>query len=131
MTTKKLTKLILKNLKTNKFKICGTNSNAITVSSTSKHLGNFVISVFETTLGLVTYIQVAFSDVHASVKDYICNIYPHEFDTINDLIYEIKKKETEAHIDIKHKYLVFCQERRQMSINFPKQIQMITRGMNV
>ena len=73
-------------------------------------------------MGLVTHINLDFADIQRKVPDYMCNIYPHEFDTIDNLKVIIKEQEHKANKDLKHRNWVFRQLQRQTTLEFPTNI---------
>jgi len=124
MTKRKLKTLITTKLKKINAIIISNTETDLTVFSARVYVGNYTISVHENTLGLVTHINLSFgvNMKKKPIPDYICNIYPHEFDTIEDLIDQIHAKELFANKDLKHRWWVFKQLQRQVRINFPSRI---------
>ena len=118
-TKKKLIKEIKQTPWIRKHKIVSEEDSILTYSSTSDHISACTLSIHENTLGLVTHINLGFADIHATVPSYVCNIYPHEFDTIEGLMTHTKDREHTASRDLKHRYWIFCQKRRQVNIHFP------------
>lgn len=88
----------------------------IKLRSKLKHIGFVIISAHENDLELVTHMNISFADANETVINYNCNIYPHEFDTLEDLLEQFKDKERIANKDLKHRYWVFCEKRKQVNM---------------
>lgn len=113
---KALAKPLIKKNKTARF--VGADGE-IRLDSKLKHIGLIIFSAHENDLGLVTHININFADVHKTVIGFECNIYPHEFDTLEILLEQSKDKERIANKDLKHRYWVFCEKRKQVNIFEP------------
>ena len=130
MTTKQLTTLLNLTLKNEGF-TKDLIETGVVISSRLKHIDNFTVSVHENTMGLVTHINLDFADIQRKVTDYMCNIYPHEFDTIDNLKIIIKEQEHKANKDLKHRNWVFRQLQRQTTLEFPTNIPQHACGKDV